>query len=216
MSEVALSALAREKVGKSESRRLRREGLVPGVYYFHGKEAMHFAVDAKTLRGIISGDSNVVDLKVGKGKPLPTIIKDIQKDPITGKLLHIDLMGVNLDEKVVVEVPVHITGTAAGVKEGGVLQVLLRQIEVECLPLDIPDAIDIDVSALEINDSINVGTIELEKVEIISDADAVIASVLPPSIEEEEEEETEETEEDAEPEVVGKGKKDSEEAGEEE
>ena len=214
MSEVALTVNTRDKVGKSESRRLRREGMVPGVYYFHGKEAMHFAVDAKILRGILAGDSNVVDIQLGKGKALPSIVKEIQKDPISGKLLHIDFMGVNLDEVVVVEVPVHIIGTAAGTKAGGILQVLLRHIEVECLPLDIPDSIDVDVSELEINDSINVSAIEIEKAKIITEADAVIASILPPRIEEEEVGE-EEIDEDAEPEVVGKGKKADEEDGEE-
>ncbi|MCA9742378.1 MAG: 50S ribosomal protein L25 [Deferribacteres bacterium] len=214
MSEVALTVSAREKVGKSESRRLRREGLVPGVYYFHGKEAKHFAVDAKVLRGILASDSNVVDIKLGKGKALPSIIKEVQKDPISGRLLHIDFMGVNLDEKVVVEVPVHVVGTAAGAKAGGILQVLLRHLEVECLPLDIPDAIEVDVSALEINDSVNVSAIEAGEFTIITDADATIASVLPPRLEEEVEEE--EVDEEAEPEVVGKGKKEGEEDGDEE
>lgn len=216
MSEVALSVSAREKIGKSEAKRLRREGMVPGVYYFHGKDAMHFAVDSKILRGILSSDNNVIDIKLGRRKALPSIVKEIQKDPISGQLLHIDLMGVNLDEKVIVEVPVHIVGTAVGSKAGGVLQVSLRHIEVECLPLDIPDAIDVDVSELDINDSISVSVLQVDKVEILNDPDTTIASVLPPRLEEELEEEEEEIDEEAEPEVVGKGKKEDEEAGEEE
>jgi large subunit ribosomal protein L25 len=111
-------------------------------------------------------------------------------------------------------VPVHFVGTAAGVKSGGILQVLQRQVEVECLPLDIPEAIEVDVSALEIHDSISLESIAREKVVFLTNPDTVLVTVLQPRLEVEEEAEKVE-EEQAEPEVVGKGKKESEEAGEE-
>jgi large subunit ribosomal protein L25 len=219
MSEVVLKATPREHLGKSGSRKLRREGFVPGVYYIQGKAATHFSVDAKTFRGIMASDSNVIDIDLGKGIPLPSIVKEIQVDPVSGKYLHIDFLGVKLDEKVVVEVPIHIVGTAAGAKAGGIQQVLMRHVEVECLPLDIPEAIDVDVSALEINDTISVETIKQENVTILSDPDSVIVSILPPRLEVEEEvvEAEEGEEESAEPEVVGKGKKEEseEESGKE-
>lgn len=219
MSEALLKVTPREHLGKSGSRKLRRVGFVPGIYYIDGKEATHFSVDAKIFRGIMAGDSNVIDIDLGKGNPLPSIVKEIQVDPISGKYLHIDFLGVKLDENVVVEVPIHVIGIAAGVKAGGIQQILMRHVEVECLPLDIPEAIDVDVSALEINDTISVEIIKHEKVKILSDPDSVIVSILPPrlEVEEEVEEAVEGEEESAEPEVVGKGKKEEseEESGKE-
>lgn len=214
MAEIALRVEPREKVGKSASRRLRRAGKVPGVYYYHGQPAEHFTVDAKVFRTLIGGDHSVIDLDFGKGKPKPSIVRDVQFDPVSGEILHIDFLGVKLDEEVVVEVPLEFTGTPAGVKLGGILQVLHRHLEIGCLPLDIPESIEIDVSALDIHDSLTVAAIPAGKYKILDDPETVIVTVLPPRLEAEEV--TEEVEgEAAEPEVVGpKGKKEEEREGE--
>lgn len=211
-SDTKLKVVAREGTGKGYARELRRQGMIPGVYYYHGQEAKAISVDVKLFHTIASGKGSVVDLQIGRAKILPSIIRDIQWDPLTGHPLHVDFMGVNLDEKIVVEVPLHFVGTSTGVKnKGGVLQTMIRAVEVECLPLEIPDFIDVDLTDLDIHDSVHVGVLKADKVKIVSDPDSVIVTVVPPRLEVEEvPEEVEAGEEQEEPEVVSKGKKEEE------
>ena len=203
--EIRLSVNRRESVGKKAAKRARREGNIPGVYYFHGQEAIPISMNAKAAIAALSSDSSVIGLDAGDGKSLPSIVREVQRDPITGKPLHIDFLGVKLDEMVTIEVPVHLVGTAIGVKEkGGTLQFTQRAIEIECLPLDIPEAIEIDVSHLDIHDSITAADIKVENAKILTENAAVIVSVLPPRLEEEITEEAEASEEARQPELIGK------------
>lgn len=214
MSEVKLQVEKRETRGKEAAKKLRREGKIPGIYYFQGQEAIALAVDEKQLHGVVSGEGSVVDLQVGKGKILPSIIKDVQWHPVTSEPVHVDFLGVKLDEAVVVEVPLSVVGTSKGVKNaGGVLQQVHRYVEVECLPLDIPEHIEVDISDLDINDTVHASDLHFDKGQIVTDPDTLILSILPPrvEVEVEEEEAVPEGEEEAEPEVVGKGKKEQEE-----
>lgn len=209
MSEVNLQVTGRDEAGKKSAKRLRRQGFIPAIYYSHGQEAVPLAVNAKLFKNILAGDSNVIDLDFGKDKPMPSIIKDIQWDPVTSEAIHIDFLGVKLDEKVVVEVPINFVGTARGAKNGGIVQMLLRAVEVECLPLDIPEHLEVDISELDIQDSLDVSVLHNDKVTILTEPDTTLVTVLPPRLETEEE--AAESEEEAEePEVVGKGKREEE------
>ncbi|RMD99097.1 MAG: 50S ribosomal protein L25, partial [Calditrichaeota bacterium] len=181
MAEFNLKAFAREETGKKVAKKLRRQGKIPAVYYFRGQEAKPLVVDVKNLSSILSSEASVVDLEMEDGQMLPSIIREIQWDPITSEPIHVDFFGVKLDEKVVVEVPVHLVGTANGVKnQGGVLQFLARTVEIECLPREIPEHIEVDISDLNVHDSITVGDLAKQNYEVVSDPDTVIASIIPP------------------------------------
>lgn len=202
----------REKTGTGYVKKLRREGKIPGVFYFHGKESIPVTVLRKSLQEIMGKESSLIDAKFANGDKRKCIVRNVQFDPIDHSILHVDLMGILMSEKITVTVPIHISGTPAGVKnEGGILQQMMREIEIECLPNDIPEVIELDVSELNIGDSLHATAIQAEKFKIIGDLDRTIASVsalrVAQEIIEEEEEEAEE------PEVIGKEEK---EEGEEE
>ncbi len=214
MSEVKLKATKREGTGKQVAKKLRRNGLIPAIYYFHGQDSIPIAIDAKGFQTMLSEEVTIVDLEFDNGDVLPSVIREIQWDPVTTKPLHVDFLGVKLDEAVTVEVPLHLVGTPNGVKnQGGVLQFLVRAVEIECLPRDIPEHIEVDVSGLNVHDSITVGDLETPNFQIITDPETVIASVVPPRIEVEAEEA--EVEEEQEPEVVSKKKEEEEEKSQE-
>ncbi len=207
MSNMKLTADKRDAGGKGATRKLRRNGRVPAVYYFHGEEPLPLSVDNKELRSVIHSDASLVDLNLPGKSGTTCVIREIQWDPINGEPLHIDFMGINLKEKVTVSIPVHLIGTPAGVKLGGILQHLLREISIECLPGDIPEHLEIDISALEIGDGIQISDLKLDNVEILHDETQSIAIVRQPAVvsEDAEEEveavegeaEAEESEEDA-------------------
>lgn len=212
MNQTSLQVQVRQSLGKQAAKRLRRQGLIPGIYYIHGQASVAFAVEAKHLRSTLTRKSSILDVSFGNGDTAKCIVREVQWDPVKGSPLHLDLLGVKLTERIKVAVPIRFTGNAAGVKLGGVLQPLLRELDIECLPLDIPDEVSVDVSALEINQSIHVGDLKLEKVEVLNNPEQVIVAVLPPRLEEVAAPSP--TEEAKEPEVIGHGKK--EEEGEEE
>lgn len=214
MSQSNISAAVRADTGKQAARQLRRNGRIPGIYYSHGESNVLFSIDTKELRTTLSKASSILDVEFSNGSTAKCIVREIQWDPLKSVPLHIDLMGVKLTEAVTVEVPIRITGVSEGVKnDGGVLQQLLRELSIECLPLDIPESIDVDVTALKIHDAIHVSDLKLDKVEIFDDPEQVIVSVLPPRVEEEA---VVAEAESAEPEVISQVKKDQEESGEDE
>ena len=204
MSELNLNLETRKITGKEFARKLRREGKIPGIYYHHGEEPIPFSVDRKAVQAILGQESSLLDITFDGKETKKSVIREMQFDPITNQPIHVDLMGIKMTERLTVTVSVHLLGIPKGVKnDGGILQHLIRDIEIECLPSDIPDNIEIDVTALNIGDGLQVSTIELEKVKILNDEDQVIANVIAPRIVEEVVE-SEEVEEGAEPEVVGK------------
>jgi len=216
--EIVLNANKREDIGKKGSKQLRRAGRVPGVYYIHGEASIPVAVDGKELRDVIHSEASIIGLKVDGGKVTQSVIRDIQWDPIYGDPLHVDFMGINLKEKLQVTLPLYVVGTPQGVsQDGGILQHIVREIEVECLPLDIPEHLEIDVSHLEIGDAVRIEDlpVDKEKVEILNEPDQTVAVVRPPvSIPEPEEEALEE--EPTEPELIGEKKEEGEEEEDEE
>jgi large subunit ribosomal protein L25 len=219
MAIVSLEAARREGVGKGVARKLRVEGRVPGVYYGRGEEAIPLVVGLKDLEAVIQGaeGSNViVDLKVAgaQAKDRKALIREIQRDPVAGSILHLDLQHISLTERITVEVPVVLVGTPVGVKDaGGILEHLLREVEVECLPTDIPSKLEVDVSALGIGDTLHVSDIKAERAAIKTEAGRAIATVVPPTVLEEPKPAEEAAP--AEPELIAKEKKEEEEETEE-
>lgn len=211
-----ISARTREGTGKGAARTSRREGRIPGVLYGHGEESVSLSVDANELQKLvhsISIENTIVDLDIGKGEPYKVLIREVQRHPFRDEFIHIDFFHVVMDEKIQVEIPIVLTGTPTGVKnKGGVLDHQLRELEVFCLPGNIPEKVEIDVSDLDIGDSIHVSDIQLPDVEILTELDRAVVAVLAPTVIEVEEVAAEEAI--LEPEVIGRGKEEEEEEGE--
>jgi large subunit ribosomal protein L25 len=213
MEKSILEAEVRETGSKQASKLVRNSGKVPGVYYSKHDAPIHFSVTEKAIKPLVyTAETHLVSLKVD-GKELDCVIKDIQFDPITDKVVHFDLIGLTSGETFQLEVPVQLHGTPVGIKEGGIVQHLIHKLEIECLPKDIPQRIDINISELNIGDSIHVKDLNIENITFLNSEESVIVSVAHPKIEKEpvEGEELAEGEESAEPEVIGKGKGEEEE-----
>jgi large subunit ribosomal protein L25 len=216
--DITVEAEPRESRGKNEARRLRVKGLAPGVLYGAGGEAVALSVSPKDLVKILNsktGHNTIFNVALKGGETTPVMIVDWQNDPIKENLLHIDLKRIDLAKKLRVKVPVHALGEPKGVKlQGGLHELITREIEIECLPDDIPESFTIDVTELSIGESIRASQVALpEAVKLISQADAVISHVVALKAEPEPaavagvEGAPAAT---AEPEVIKKGKKDEE------
>lgn len=194
MSEVVLQAEKRENLTKGNTKELRRNGKIPGIFYFHGEDSIAIQIDDKILKNVIQSQAHIIDLEIGKSKK-KCIIRDMQWHPVTGTPLHVDLLGVTLTEKITVALPIQLVGIAIGVKQnGGVLQHLQRDLEVEGLPLDIPEHLDVDITHLDIGDSVRVSDLSLESLTILTDSTQSIVMVTAPRAIEEEVAEAEEGE----------------------
>ena len=196
---VKLNVRPRPERGSAEARRLRAHGLVPGVLYGGGQDAQPFAVAERELRRALGGDHGlhtIVDVAVQDGgKPRHAVLKDYQVDPVRGRLLHIDLHEVRLDQAIHAQVVVELAGTPEGVTMGGVLSQVNREVAVEALPMEVPDRLELDVSGMTIGDSLRVGDLRPpEGVTILDDPEAVLATVTQPTRVEEPEEIVEEEE----------------------
>lgn len=204
MANLKLLAKKRTEAGTSNVRRLRLQGKIPGIFYFHGEKNISLIFDEKELYPVVRSETPLIDLTVGK-ETMPCVIRDVQYDPINGKILHVDLMGISFTETLRTTVSIHLSGIPIGVKlSGGILQQLLREVEIEVLPADLPEKIEVDVSQLNVNDHISIGDIKREKITFLHDDNEHIAIVSPPSVAEAEPVKVEE--ESAEPEVIGRGK----------
>ncbi|MEA2341211.1 MAG: large subunit ribosomal protein [Solirubrobacteraceae bacterium] len=170
------------------TRRLRREGRIPGVLYGRGQDPVAFDVDARELRNALAGSGAVLDLAL-QGKSSPAVLKDTQIHPVRGEIMHVDLLRVDLTQTITATVPVELIGAedAPGVREGGVLEHVTREVLIEALPGDIPESIQFDVSGLQINDTVTLDALEApEGVTISHEGDeAVLATVTPPRLEQE-------------------------------
>jgi len=200
MSEnLQMSVQARPAVGGSAPRRLRREGLVPGVVYGGGEDSLAVSVPREVVETAGLHDSQLLDLAIEGAAPTLVIVKDIQIHYLTHDIIHVDFQRISRDEKLVAPVSVVEAGEPVGVtRDGGILAHLLREIELRCLPSDLPEEIVVDVSALEIGDSIHAGELELPaEVELVTDPEQAIFTVTTSRAalaEEEEEEAAEEGE----------------------
>lgn len=187
MSEIILKAKKREP-GTKIARALRVENFVPGVYYTNGEDAIHFSVKRTDLRPIVtSSEAKVVSLQIDGMEPLLGIMKDVDFHPLTDKIIHFDLMGISAGHKITVEIPLHLTGNALGVRVGGGLldQVMLKA-HVMVDPTKMPEHIDVNVEELDVNSSIHIGDLNAEGIEFMDRPEAVIVTCAPPKVAEEE------------------------------
>jgi large subunit ribosomal protein L25 len=182
---VSLQAKEREGRGKNDARRLRARGMVPAVLYGDGDgENAVLAVPAKVVDYTLThvGDNALYDLKVGDQSDLTARVVDVQRNPVTGKLMHVDFVSVDMRERIVVTVPLAITDEAPGVVEGGVLDQVAYEVEVESLPGDIPQEVTLDVSNLGLNENLTLADVSLpEGVTLVSDPEEVAVTVTPPT-----------------------------------
>src|ERR1700739_245283 len=215
-----LEAQPREAGTKNDARTVRREGKIPAVVYGAGKDSLSISVDPRHVMRILNsetGHNTIFDLSLSGGEHSKAMIVDWQYEPIKGKLLHIDLKRIALDKVLRVSVPIFLVGESAGVKqEGGIMEQMLRELEIECLPGDIPSHIDADVSPLTFGKVLRVSELpHIEKLKFLTDANQPVAHVT--SVKEEvvatPEAVAAEAGTPAEPEVIKKGKQETEEEG---
>jgi large subunit ribosomal protein L25 len=226
MEQIELNVTKRDARGKSGARQLRREGLVPAVIYGKGYEAQPVAVEARALQPLFAqGISSTallrlhIDGKATRSSPL-VMIKEVQRSPLTGQLLNVDFHKISLKEKVTAQVPIVLTGESPAVRQGGILEQTLREVQVECLPTEIPDHLEVDISHLEIGHSIHVSDLEVpDHVTLLTGPEEAVAIMAAPKVVEEvaapaegvEAEAAEEEEEVKEPEVLAqKGEREEE------
>jgi large subunit ribosomal protein L25 len=183
---VKLEVQPRESRGSAESRRLRKQGLIPGVLYGRGKEPHVFSVAERELRRVLTGDAGlhaILDVMVDGEKARPSILKEYQQDPVRGTLIHIDLQEVRLDQPIQARVVVELIGEPVGVTEGGVLSQVNREVTVEALPMEIPEHLELDVSRMAIGDTLRLVDMPVrEGVKFLDDPEeTVLATVTMPT-----------------------------------
>ena len=205
MATTVTSTLAverRDPAGSRSARRLRRTGLVPGVIYGGGEDPVAFQIDARELRNALAHAGAVLELSLDGGKGSPVMVKELVRHPVNGQTVHVDLLRVRMDRPIQSTVVVDLVGAenAPGTKVGGVLEQVTREVTIEALPGDIPDALQHDVSSLEIGDTLTVAELSTPSgVSIVDDGETIVATVTPPRLE------VEEPEIETETEVVGEG-----------
>lgn len=211
-----LDSEMRETTRKGHARKLRASGRVPAILYGHKEAPLGLSIEEAQMRAILAKhpDSPIVDLTVGDGGEINALVREIQRHPATGRLLHIDFQRIRLDEQVRVDVPIEVVGEPVGVKDqGGILEHGTRSLTIECLPREIPESIEIDVRPLSIGDAIKLADV-MERypgVEFADEPELTLAIVIPPRLEEVAEPEEGAAEEGAEPEVISKEKEEEEE-----
>lgn len=178
-----LKATMRDSNGKGPARRVRMTGRIPGVFYYQGQANVVFSVEHKEFLQLLKSKPSLIMLEVEGGESRECIIRELQRDPVTEKILHIDLLGIKRGQKLRVDVKVKLTGTPIGVKTGGgILQQGSTILEVECFPKDIPSEILFDVSELKVGDSVHVRDLDYPELKFMTDLSVVVAQVIEPVI----------------------------------
>ncbi len=209
----ALTITPREAAGSRQARRLRRQGTVPGVLYGGGQEPLPFQVSARTLRQALAHAGAVLDVTVEGGSSSPAVLKELNRHPVSGETVHVDLLRVRLDQSIQSTVILELTGVdeSPGVRDGGVLEQVTRELTIEALPTDIPDTVTHDVSEMQIGDTLTLESVRAPAgVTLVDDPETVVATVTPPRLQVEPTEEIEE-----ETEVVGEAAAEAAAEGEE-
>ena len=209
----ALTITPREAAGSRQARRLRRQGTVPGVLYGGGQEPVPFQVSARTLRQALAHAGAVLDVTVEGGSSSPAVLKELNRHPVSGETVHVDLLRVRLDQPIQSTVILELTGVdqSPGVRDGGVLEQVTRELTIEALPTDIPDTMTHDVSEMQIGDTLSLESVRPPAgVTLVDDPETVVATVTPPRLQVEPTEEIEE-----ETEVVGEAAAEAAAEGEE-
>ena len=192
MEKIDLQASLRETVGNGPARVLRQAGRIPAILYGRNTEPVLLSVDSKELEQILGKGSFgqfILNLVIQNGKKVTkaAMIKELQTHPVSGQLIHIDFYEIDMKRQIKVMVPVVTTGKSIGVEEGGMLNIVRRELEVFCLPGDIPESFEIDISEMTIGDSVHLEDVPLgDNVEVVSDVNYTVVTVLSPKVEEEE------------------------------
>ena len=174
-----IPVVARETLGSASSRRARKEGMVPAVVYGHGAEPKAFLITKKDWDHIAKQDVQIVQLKPNDGSELNVLIKDVQYDYLKNITMHVDFLEVKMDEAITASLPIHLTGTPVGITQGGTFEQMLHEIEVECTPLTIPEAVEINIENMEIETELKIGDLELpEGVKAIGDLKQTVLHII--------------------------------------
>ena len=186
-TEVKLKATPREDTGKGSNRKLRAAGRIPGVVYGHNEKTRSVSIDAHELEVLfnrISVENTVINLSIeGEKGEVQALVREVQSHAYKGSVVHVDFLQLHAGEMVDVEVPVHLVGTPEGVKTGGVIDHQIHELPIRCLPAAIPESIEVDVSALELGDSIHVSDLTIpEGVEVEMDGERTVCSVVAPAV----------------------------------
>jgi large subunit ribosomal protein L25 len=215
MEAVTLTAASRTTTGKGVARSLRRDGKIPAVIYGHGREPQPLTVDQRDVTRLldaIGSEATLINLAIDNAPAVQALVREVQRNPVRrADVIHLDLYAVVANEPIIVDVPVHLVGTADGVRnQGGVVDHHLHRLSVKCLPGNIPDHIEIDVTPLRVGDAIHVRDVTVRGGELMHDADVSIVGVMSARVEAAAEPAADAT---ASPEVIKKGKADEGEAG---
>lgn len=209
MSEISVQAVKRTLSTKGAINSLRREGNVPAVYYSKGVEPIAISLSERSLKPLVyTSETHIVNLKIDDVE-MKSILKNIQFDPVTDRIIHCDFLGISADQEIEIEVPVVIEGQAKGVKEGGIVQQSIHKVTVSCLPANIPEHITIDITDLGLGKAIHIKDIKIDKVNFLQNEDVIIVAVVTPRAAVETSGLPEEGAK--EPEVIAKGKQSEEE-----
>jgi len=211
MEKLVLEANERKEITKQYTKTLRRQKRIPGVFYLKQNNPIAIDVLGRAIQPLVfTSKTHLISLKIDGHEDQECIMKDVQFDPVTDEIIHFDLIGITRGEKIEIEVPVQLIGSAAGIKEGGLLQHSLHKLDIECFPKDMPERLEINITDLKIGDAIHVKDLNFENITILNLEDAIVVSVVHPKVEKEpvtaEEGILEGEEEIKEPEVIGKGK----------
>ena len=183
MAENKLNAIPRSERGKNEMHRLRVKGMIPAVFYGAHYENKPIAVNLRELEQALTRKKGLVNLSIEGTGDYEVLLREIQRDPVTDRIKHVDFMGITRGEKITATVSLVLKGEALGVKTaGGIIEINRRQLEIECLPKDLPDKIEVDVSGLEIGDSIHVEDLQVENIVFMDNPKTTILSVAAPTV----------------------------------
>ncbi|MGQ1785500.1 MULTISPECIES: 50S ribosomal protein L25/general stress protein Ctc [unclassified Saccharicrinis] len=176
MQKIELKSSKREVIGKKATKELRKEGKVPGVLY-GGKEVAHFVIEEKQLKGLVyTPNVYIISLDID-GEKVEAILQDIQYHPVSDKIQHVDFLQIFEDKPVIIEIPVKLNGFAEGVRAGGQLSLVQRKLRVKALPANLPDTLNINIDHLKLGDSVKVGALAFENLELLNAKNSVVAAV---------------------------------------
>lgn len=203
MDKVVLNAVVRPVMKNASRSEVRKAARVPGIFYSKHSAPIPVDVEENAINKLVfTPHTHIVVLTIEGQEALECIIKDVQFDPVTDKVIHFDLQGLTTGETLQMEVPVQLIGSAIGVKDGGILQQLIHKLDVECLPSDVPQSIDLDITNLKMGGAIHVSDIKIENVSILNPETAVVVAVSHPKADKA----ASDSDEAGEPEVISKGK----------
>lgn len=207
MSEISIQAKRRTLSTKSTITQMRKNGEVPGIFYSKNVDPIPLSLPELSLKPLVyTSETHIVNLVIDKSEEKKSILKNVQFDPVTDRIVHFDLLGISLDQEIEIEVPIVLEGQSIGVREGGIIQQAIHKVTVLCLPTNIPEHISIDITNLGLGDSVHVGDLKMENVKFLQNEDVQLVAVTVPRAAQETTATDETGEERTEPEVISKGK----------